>query len=665
MEDLEWRFREMTPREIGTDPMERELLASGSSEAASERLVREVIQNSLDASLRRIEQNEGLPPVRVRFSLRGVRSPINGKSAEIYVKGLAPHLIAGLGEHDEFRTLADQGQLGVQGMPYLVIEDTGTVGLEGNWRQYDDSDAEGDKNNFFYWFFRNVGRSGKSATEGGSWGLGKWVFPDASQASAFIAVTRRHSDDDVLLMGQTVLTKHSIDGKRYPPYGYFGLVEDDLDVPLRLSNPSHRPIVEQCIQDFGLQFRDEPGLSIIVPFPRIGGEDDLTKDRIAAAIVHNYFYPIIAGRLEVIIDDGDGTATEITADTIDDVLQHIPLEESGERSMSSYQRLLEMCREAATLPDTAYVELSAPPQNSAGYEHLDAITALQDRYWAGELLSFRVATSVRRKGRDVDTPTSFRLLVQHDDSLKDGHDFYVRGWLSISDMDDIKKYPARALLLVDAEEDLAGMLRDSEPPAHTHWRPQHSRVRAGWVSPTRRIEAVMHAPKRLLSIWEAAPVPIDQDALADIFPDFTEGNRTRPGAGSGRKGGGRSKTLTPQPSDFVIQRSGVGFSVRLSPDLANPPERASLQVAYEVPRGSALSGYSPYDFTLHGDGALEIIKEGCTVSPGEKGNELIIDIQDRDAFSITVRGFDPHRDIFTRVLSIAEAVSVSQTGAAA
>ena len=666
MDALQWNFREMMPREINSNPMERELIASGSSEAISERLVREVIQNSLDASLRRIEQDEGLPPVRVRFSLRGVRNPLDSNMAAKYTEGISPHLAAGLDEHDDFRAQAAQGQLSGGGMTYLVVEDAGTAGLEGDWRQFDDEDGDDSEDNFFYWFFRNVGRSGKSGAQGGSWGIGKWVLPDASQASAFIAVTCRRSDNEVLLMGQNVLTKHTIDGKRYPPYGYFGLIEDDLDVPLRLSETEHRPVIERFIQDFGLQFRDEPGLSVVIPFPRVGGENDLTKDRIAAAVVHNYFYPIIAGRLEVIVDDDNGAATEITTDTIDDVLHHIPMAESGERSMSSYQRLFDMCREAATLPDTAYVELSAPPQNSDRYGHFEEITNLQGRYREGELLAFRITTSVRRKGASADTPTTFRLLVQHDDSLKDGHDYYVRGWLSLSDMDDIKKYPARALLVVDQQDELAELLRDSEPPAHTHWRPQYSELTKSWTAPKRHIEEVMHAPKNLLAIWEAAPVPIDRDAFADIFPDLSPGNRTRPTGQTGPPRVGPIKPPPPPPpSEFVIQRSGVGFSLQLSPNLSAPPQRVHLQVAYEIPRGSPLSAYSPHDFTLHGESALDVVVQGCSVSPGEKGNELIIAIEDSDSFSLVIRGFDPRRDIFTKVQSIQVAENVAQQDEAA
>ncbi len=656
MDGVGWHFRQMSRGEINSNPMERELF---SSESISERLVREVIQNSLDASLRKIDSNSARPPARVRFSLRGVRQPLNIDRAQFYLDGLFPHLAEGLDDGDDFRhRIVNHGAMD-DGMPYLVIEDAGTAGLEGDWLQFDDSAELSAEDNYFYWFFRNVGRSGKSSLDGGSWGLGKWVFPDASQASAFIAVTRRRSDDETLLMGQTVLTKHTIGGQRYPPYGYFALEgEGGLSVPLRISEPDHRPIIEQCIDDFGLAFRDVPGLSVIVPFPRIAGETDLTRDRIAAAVVHNYFYPIIAGELEVIIDQGDGSPpTEITTDSIDDVLRHVPLEDSGERSMSSYLRLFEVCQDAATRPEGDYIELGRPPQTTARDDQVDELSELEERYRSGELLAFRVRTAVRRKG-EGETPTSFRLFIQHDDSLKPGHDFHVRGWLSISGMDLIGKYPARALVLVDEHEPLAALLRDSEPPAHTSWRPRADRVRKGWVGASGRISDVINAPSRLLSIWEARPAPVERDALADIFPAYVSGDRRQRAVGSGSRGGGK-QTIEPPPShsDFVIQRSGLGFSVRIAPEAVSPPARVSLQVAYEIQRGNPLSAYSPHDFRLHGDNALNVQYQGCRLSAGTKENELILDIDDHSRFTVLVQGFDANRDIFTRV----KAIAVEQT----
>ena len=529
MADVRWYFREMARGELNQDPMERELFAD---EPINERLVREAIQNSLDASLARAGLSKGAP-VRVRFSLRGIRHPLGAADAAAYLGGLGEHLIAGLDPNDDFRRLLARRGLVDAAMPYLVVEDAGTVGLEGDWGQYDDSVEESAQDNHFYWFFRNVGRSGKSDADSGSWGLGKWVFPDASLASAYIAVTRRRSDGETLLMGQSVLKKHNVDGCRYAPHAYFGAMDGHgLALPLRMSEPAHRPFVQRCIDDFGLRFRDDPGLSVIIPFPRV--EEDLsiariTKPEILAAIVHNYFYPIIAGQLEVTVDEGEGSAsTEITTDTIDDVLGHLDLEDSGERSEGSYRRLFEMCREGATWPDRDYIELNSPPllRNSTTYEHFNELTGMRRRYDEGELLAFRIRSDVRKKDED-EKPTSFRLFVQRDDSLTQGHDFYVRGALSISAMDEIKKYRARTLLVVDAEEPLAAMLRDSEPAAHTAWRPQSERVTKRWVSPRRRIEAVRYAPRTLLSIWESAPVEVQRDALADIFPSGGHGSRRR------------------------------------------------------------------------------------------------------------------------------------------
>ena len=218
---------------------------------------------------------------------------------------------------------------------------------------------------------------------------------------------------------------------------------------------------------------------------------------------------------------------EITTDTIDEVLHGLPLDSSGERSMSSYQRLFDICRDAATLPERDYIELSSPPKNTTDYAHLDAITDLQGRYRSGDLLAFRINTAVHRKEDGSASPTSFRVFIQHDDSLKPGHDFHVRGWLSISEMDDIKKYSARALLVVEQHEPLAALLRDSEPPAHTAWRPRAERVRKRWNSAERRINEARYAARELLAMWEAAPVPIERDALADIFPDDVPGERPR------------------------------------------------------------------------------------------------------------------------------------------
>lgn len=360
MANVEWRFRKMQKSEMNQDPMEREFFEG---EAINTRLVREAIQNSLDAGTSRLPANgNAAEPVRVRFSLAGIHKPLAADMARKYFVGLAPHIDA-LTEADEtISRRAAHGDLAHDGVPYIVIEDAGTVGLDGNWEQYNDSESEPADKNHFYWFFRNVGRSGKGDSDNGSWGLGKWVFPDASHASAYIAVTRRISDDETLLMGQAVLTKHDIDGTRYAPYGYFATFDTDgFQQPMRYSEPSQRSFIDGCISDFGLKYRNDAGLSIIIPFPRIDDEDTrIETPKMIAAIVHNYFYPIVRRKLEVTIDEGDGSPPiEITADTIDDALSQADLDESGERSIEGYRKLFDLCRKSMALADDDYIEMSA------------------------------------------------------------------------------------------------------------------------------------------------------------------------------------------------------------------------------------------------------------------------------------------------------------------
>ena len=651
MAEAQWRFRAMQPGEINRDPMEREFFVE---EPINERLVREAVQNSLDAALSRADRAAG--PVRMRFSLHGVHNPLDAWDAAAYVEGLEEHLKTGLDPSDDLRKHVALRGLANNGMPYMVIEDAGTVGLEGDWRQYDDSDEERAGDNHFYWFFRNVGRSGKSDLDGGSWGLGKWVFPDASHASAYIAVTRRRSDGETLLMGQAVLTNHKVDDRRYDPYGYFG-EEDErgLMLPLTLSNPAHRSVIEQCVADFDLRFRDKSGLSVIVPFPRVDEDPPIDQRQILAALVHNYFHPIIEGRLEATVDEG-AAVTEVTADTIDDVLAHLPLEDDGERSMVSYQRLFEMCRDAATLPDREHVKLNSPPRNAPTYKHHEMLAGLRSRHENGEMLAFRVGMEVERKGeghRDKE-PTSFRLYVQHDDSLTQGHDFYVRGDLSITDMDLIGRRKALTLLVADKEEPLAAMLRDSEPPAHTAWHPRSDRAAKRWVSARNQIDAVRNAAKNLLSIWDAAPVELQRDALAAFFPASGHGAARRRGT-KGKPAGNRERPdLPPSHPDFDVHQSGTGFRARLAPDASAPPRRVRLIVAYETPRGNPLNGYSPRDFRLHGQGALDVRLEGCQAIPGDGGNELLLEVAEPERFSVAVQGFDKRRDLFVRVERLAD-----------
>ena len=653
---MRWRFREMARAEMNQDPMQREFFEG---ESINTRLVRESIQNSLDASIARASSasRDESAPVRVRFSLAGVHKPLPEFKADRYFAGLAPHINALTEPDDEIGLLAARGNLTRGGVPFIVVEDAGTVGLEGDWEQDKDSENQPADNNHFYWFFRNVGRSGKGDTDNGSWGLGKWVFPDASRASAYFAVTRRQSDGETLLMGQSVLMQHDIDGCHYVPYGYFATFADDgFQLPLRSGESAQDRLIGECIEDFGLQYRDEPGLSIIIPFPRIYGEEThIETPKMLAAILHNYFYPIISRRLEVILDEGDNSPPiEITADTIESVLGRADLEETGERSPEAYRRLFRMTRQCSQLSNDDHASISTKDLAGMGDDEYPGIARLRRRYNAYELLPFRIGTDVQKKNSALER-TEFRLYAQRDDSLIQGHDYYVRGTLSITDMDYLGSIRARTLLVVDENEPLAAMLRDSEPPAHTVWRPQTARVTEHWVAAKRRIDDVRFAPRTLLRALEAPRTGVQKDAFADIFP------RMRPASTVATKPQRRPRSrrdpisLPPaKQSTFALSESGTGFRVRLADSSDAPPEYARVRVAYDVPRGNPLGRYQLTDFRLRGAGALDVKIQRGRLESGPRdsetlSNELYVSISDPRNFSVSVQGFDSNRDVYVRV----------------
>ena len=645
---MRWTFRRMGRGEVNRETMEWEFFED---ENRVTRLVRESIQNSLDAQ--RLSADGARETTKVRFSLSGIERPLSRHRAEPYLEGLAPHL-----EAVPDLQIPDLDSLAADGMPYIVVEDAGTVGLEGDHLQYDDSQAS--EGNHFYWFFRNVGRSGKGENSNGSWGLGKWVFPDSSKLGSFLALTRRRSDDRVMLMGQSVLKIHSVDGERHDPYGYFANL-DEHEMALPSVDDENAGFINRFIRDFGIDWRDDrSGLSIVVPFPRMDRTDDegdgIDLDVILGAVLENYFYAIISGRLEITLEDSR-ERIEVKSDTIDEMLDRATLAEangqSGERSPASYRALFGMARECMRMNDDDRVLI--PMRDLTRIESNDRRAAdIRQRFHAGEIVAVRVETSVRRRDKSAER-THLDLYIQKDDNLSQGHDYYVRGTLSISEMNLIGGSRARALMVIDENEPLAALLRDSEPPAHTTWRSTAERARMRWTSSQLRITEVRGAASRVLAVTERRDDVIQRDVFTELFP------MPKPVAQSvnvGKPPGphvreDRPVYPQPNPQPFRIAQRARGFEIRANPRSGvGVPDTILVQVAYAIPRGNALNSYSELDFKLHGQGAVSVETLGChaITSANDAANTLIIKVDEPDSFVILVEGFDSNRDLYIRAV---------------
>lgn len=658
-----WRFARMTPSEMNQNPVQGEFFTAASD--LPERLVREAIQNSLDARLPYSSE-----PVRVRFAFSGDDQALPPQKSADYLRGLEPHLeevaleslndgsgrAVGLGAEQD--AVLEAHQRLEQAMSYLVVEDFGTFGLRGELQ----ANSAYEEGNHFWGFFRSVGISPKPEDAGGSWGLGKWVFPDASQLNVFLGVTLRPEESTPLLMGQAVLKTHTIERNgellKYPAYGSFAVPSDKEDhewLPLPIADSE---LVQQAQSDFYLRRQDKTGLSVIIPFPKA----DLTPDSVVRAALTQYFLPIVSGALVVEVDHPGEATRLIDGKTIDDAVLGIAESDRDDESATSLQRAIRLAREATRTDFPSLVQAKASQKRDellAGHD----VEALRQHFDRGDVLAFNLSSGVTRK-RKTRAQTSFRVFLERDDTLSEGHDYFVRGHLRIPQMDHIKSFRARALVLVDGESELGHLLRDAEGPAHVSWDPHAQRLKERWSGGYGRVQEVRRAAPLLLQSLVEVPQERLKDLLVDLFPapsgltsadlEDEENDNATP----------RPTTPRPQsnPSLIGITRLENGFSVSSNSShsqiAALPGTSWLLSFAYDVARGGQRAAFNSFkrgvkqgapDFNLH-DGDLRVAMAGCRYEIVAE-NELLIKVNAED-FRLSVTELDD-RDIVTDLRPVA------------
>ena len=663
-----WYFREMADDEITLEAIQSEFFNQSD---LAERLVREALQNSLDA-------RDGQQTVHVRFAFSGHRHALSVDDAQRYLRDLHPHL------HCLDPVNVDDGAVqgtyvpsavAEQPMQFLTIEDSGTTGLVGD-TDGNPGDVEG---NNFWGFFRSIGISPKGEDDAGSWGLGKWVFPDASLIRSFIALTRRGNESRDLLMGMSIVKTHQApSGARYPYYGHF--VADPaaaIQTPLDSSNDPDG-FVDAFQHHFLLERRSRAGLSVVILHPN----PVLTPSSIARAVITQYFYPIVRGRLEVEITAPASEARVITADTIDDELSRIARSDDvdsidrAEESPESLKGLVGLTKWGESLDiDRHYIEADLPTsKNSDTFLSDHELPDLRKRFMAHERLAFFLRLNVRRRGEQP-TPTHCRVFIERDDSLAAGHDYFVRGDLHVPYMDHLThaSVKARALMLVPQNNELGHMLRDAEGPAHTSWEKHESRLKANWIAGGARVSEVRQVPLRLIQALSVSKPQRERALLADLFPASEPERRSPEPTPRPRRPLDEVRIKISRPpvirelpdSPFEISSRKGEFRVRpAGGTLPNPiGSEWIVQFAYDIARwgpGKAFSYFDQcvkegyWDFSVI-EGVLEVNANGCSVEPIAH-NKLRMRI-DSDDFSLAVDGFDS-RDIVVRVDALQSEVNV-------
>lgn len=627
----------MDPGEVHVDPVHDEFFKM---QDLADALVRESVQNSLDARRPRAT-------VRVRFRFGVGPDALSSEAARHYFQGLREHLDAVSDSIHSAIPAEDES------VPYLLIEDFGTRGLTGdpNIDPELESDA-GTKNDFFY-FWRNVGRSSKGEVDRGRWGLGKAVFTVASRIRTIFGLTRRAHDKRALLLGQSVLKTHILDGTRIYPYGFFARFEKRNGLPLPIEDPM---LLERFADDFQLH-RVEPGLSVVVPYFR---SDELSFERIAGSAIRQYFYPILRGELVVDVESGGVRKERIDSTTIDRLAPLYVGDAAGD-----IERLCLLTRWSLEITDAERLELPLPNDRAAKWSEdiipADRLQQLREMLEAGERIAVRVPLLVKRKKAKA-AASWFDVYLEKDDSLRRGETHFIRRGITIPDVRSTAPMdkPVRALIVID-DDALSTFLGDAENPAHSDWSERADKLRTSYDLHAATLRFVKNSAAFLSSLLSRPPQGRARDFLQEIFSidlpadEQTEGPEPRRVIQKANRGesaiGSRDAGGAAAARSVTIAKIAGGFTIRGSGDESVVARPMFAELGYRARTGNPFRKHSAFDFDLT-NGDIGVDADGTAVRAVSANRIEFTPASAR--FQITMKGFDVRRDLVIRVAPVSD-----------
>ena len=620
----EWRFRRMLPGEMDVDPIEAEFFSTASLDSLTDALVREALQNSLDA-----RGNDAQVRVRIAF-------PPPLPEAGRWLAGLWEHLEA---SHSGIAEVPDPGAP----VPFLVVEDFGTRGLQGDPAQDEDEALDAcELRNDFYYFWRNIGRSRKAASDLGRWGLGKTVFPATSRLNAFLAMTVRADDDRALLMGQSVLRIHKLRGSRFYPYGYLAAFDGDFALPLE--DPA---LLGAFRSDFSLARDDDSGLSVVVPWP----DPEITADGVLGSVIRHYFVPILEGALVVEVSDAHGSRRLDADDLVRAITAGVGGLDAGESS--ALGKLVALTRFGQGIARDEIVRLADPPVDSAPRWSPacldDAPEQARSRFEGGLPVAFAVPVWVK-PARGEPVLSEFDVYLQRDEALTRGEEHFVREGITVAGVRGGLPRGVRAVLIA-RDSPIATLLGDAENPAHTEWQERSPKFKDRYRHGPFTLRYVRNAPRELARALARPAAGRHERLLQHIFSlnlpnEASVLEATRAGqdsAAEGRSATGEVRDLGAAAQPIQLQKTAGGF--RLVGEGVSQ-SHVVVRVAYEVRQGNPFARYQRPDFDL-AQTPIAIAAQGLEVQQAD-GNQLVLRVLE-PSFRLEVDGFDRHRDVRVRV----------------
>lgn len=257
------------------------------SQSKYDTLVREAIQNSLDAVY------DKDIPVRVEFAFEELENPSKNMPEFLkirdYIKGCIEYWKDNQDAKRVCQPMLDFLNSSKDRIPYLRVSDYNTRGMDYR---------ENDNNCTFYGFLRGQGTSVKNnSTSGGSFGFGKTAYFGFSEFYT-ILISSMNQKKNVVFEGASMLCTNKTNGQKYVDVGYY-----DCNNGQPITDANKIP------DNFR---RTEPGTDINV----MGIYDDPDSKKqcileIVQCVLKNFWMAILMEKLEVKIGNNNITAAKL------------------------------------------------------------------------------------------------------------------------------------------------------------------------------------------------------------------------------------------------------------------------------------------------------------------------------------------------------------------
>lgn len=621
---------------------------------ASTALVREAVQNSLDAVL------DTTKPVIVRFKL-----------ASFQWSSLNPFLQTCKGgvSVDNHLSSSDLGKFAGsfsgKKLRCLIIEDEGTKGLIG---ETDKNNARSGSNFVGFWW--NDGISGKGRGSSGSHGVGKTTLTRISEMSLFLAITKRSDDQKRYLLGFSNLPYHRVNNTSYLGYGRYGrsIKENGKAKFMPIEENSK---IEEFLSTFSLK-RDESGLSVFIP----GVPRTVNSRGLLLAAVRDYYWPILKGELiiEVVDHDIDKPKRTIDAKSLNYIL-HCLSEETGhsDKAVTDTKYRVSIAEEilslrtgnnpnffAGNVPQMRTINSGATRGDvSKSSFSDDNLKRMFSAFEQGELIGFSFSLQFKPRDGKEQTGIVEVYFKKGDHKLTDNAQF-IRNQIIISKQPS--NIPAKnvSCFLIAEDKDMSDYLKEAEEPAHTRWFLNRFNEQKSFTSDW-ALRFVMDLPAHMYRILSR------EDEEAITYENFAEDifSIKEPTNNGPKKKNGRKPDQSSKPKDIpTVKRQPV---IRVERDIGNPgfdllpvgniaevleqeesafPIRVSVKAAYLSPQGKNKSwnDYSKIDFEFGKTIPIDITPKGSAKVLKASKNTFTVELLKPD-FRVSAKGFHRNRDL--------------------